>query len=134
MSSGFQCTPGVPEGWEFVGLMEPNPGDWFLCLHNRKPRQWRYAERGTILFAIIRKVEPVKRYRPFSSQMEAKPMIMAKVMRKDTVDIADNNRFEVSGLRNDGAIIGYVFYKYRDAFDAFVKMDGTPFGMEVTSE
>jgi hypothetical protein len=66
--------------------------------------------------------------------MEAKPMIMAKVMRKDIVDVAENNRFEVSGLRNDGAIIGCVFYKYRDAFDDFVKMDGTPFGMEVTSE
>jgi hypothetical protein len=134
VSSGFQSIPVVPKGWELVGLMEPNPGDWFLCLHTRKPRQWRYAERGTILFAIIRKVEPVKRYRPFSSQMEAKSMIMAKVMRKDIVDVAENNRFEVSGLRNDGAIIGYVFYKYRDAFDAFVKMDGTPFGMEVTSE
>jgi hypothetical protein len=134
MSSGFQSIPGVPEGWEFVGLMEPNQGDWFLCLQNRKPRQWRYADRGTILFAIIRKIENPKRYRPFANQVESKPMIHQRLMRKDIVDVAENNRFEVTGLSSDGAIIGYVFYKYRDAFDAFVKMDGTPFGVEVTSE
>jgi hypothetical protein len=132
MSDTARLDTTQPKGWEFVGFMEPNQGDWFLCLHTRKPRQWPYPERGTILFAIIRKVESVKRYRPFSSQMEAKPMIMAKVMRKDIVDVAENNQYEVSGLGNDGAIIGYVFHKYRDAFDVFVKMDGTPFGVEVT--
>jgi hypothetical protein len=57
----FPGVPGIPVGWEFLGFMEPNKGDWFLCLVNRKPCQWRYDDQGTILVAIIRKIKKTRK-------------------------------------------------------------------------
>jgi hypothetical protein len=67
---GFRNVPGVPEGWELVGIGVPDMEDYWLD----SSLKIRDKVDGIVCVKpIVRKIEKPKRYRPFANAEEFKP-------------------------------------------------------------
>ena len=136
---GFRGIPGVPDGWELVAVRPGRCGDWHINADGKPVR----VSRDTVnLLCIIRKIEVQKKYRPFANAEEFKPHRdrWVEVISEDNNSGCDLDQEDIGGKRkidgyNEHSVCiweGWMIYK--DAFDCFVFDDGTPFGVEITSE
>jgi hypothetical protein len=122
---GFKGVPGVPEGWELVGFRRLMFGDWYVGAAG-KPERWELAAASVNTYAVIRKIEVPKQYRPFANAEEFKPhrdrwwryAVGGDYMPQINPPIPYNE------LGVDGAT-------WQQAFSGRVFDDGTPFGVEV---
>ena len=118
---------GIPDGWEPVRYDYPNKGESFLngqgeiILHI-------YDTPSPRKRLIIRKIEKPKQYRPFNDPAEAEPFLGFPLRLK--VDHQD--KFVVIGITSHAVLIGLQCWSLQEAFDCFERLDGTPFGIEVT--
>jgi hypothetical protein len=124
---GFKGVPGVPEGYELVRIDYPLKGD--LYARNGGVYEWASAHPSGEMYPIIRKIEKPKQCRPFANAEEFKPhrdrwwrySIGLEFLPQINPPIPYNE------LGVDGAT-------WQQAFNGRVFDDGTPFGVEVTSE
>jgi hypothetical protein len=137
-NQGFRGVPGVPDGWELVGIDYPVKGDCYT--RNGGVYEWASAHPSGEMYPIIRKIEKPKQFRPFANAEEFRPH------RDRWVEVVseDNNcgcQLEESDVGGDRSIHGCNEHSvciwegwmtYRDAFKCFAFDDGTPFGVEVT--
>ena len=116
------------EGWEIVRYDFANPGEPYLG-HDGTVWKWDGLGPSAAKHIIIRKIEKPKQYRAFANAEEAEALIgqvlrlKANHKRKSLLIGITLNRFQ----------IGFSRYSLLEAFYCFEKLDGTPFGVEVTS-
>jgi hypothetical protein len=66
---GFKNIPGVPEGWELVAVRRAKQGE-FRLVGVGSIYPWTSPSESDAIYAIIRKIEVPKRYRPFAGGAE----------------------------------------------------------------
>jgi hypothetical protein len=127
-SEGFKNVPGVPDGWELVAIRHPVNGDFYV--YRGLIYQWENSGACYSTFPIIRKVETPKRFRPFANGEEFKPHRDRWVRR-----VSDGLVFRCTSYGGGALVVfGSILPSFPEAFEQFVFDDGTPFGVEVTSE
>ena len=119
---------GIPEGWELVRVGKVNTGEFRVDAEG-KASAYNSIQSTSANYVIIRKIETPKQWRPFANTAEAETMWDAKLQLKG----CDATRLKVICLRETGCTIGPSWYTYQLAFEKFECIDGTPFGVEVTS-
>jgi len=132
-SEGFKNVPGVPDGWELVEFRCGEIGEYVI---DGDGKPYRLLSRSVTFCAIIRKIEVPKRYRAFANAEEFKPHRDRWVTRIDKSDtVACPGACRVVAYDDQGILWNEWSQTWQDAFDAGrVFDDGTPFGVEVTSE
>lgn len=119
---------GIPDGWELVRVGNVRHGEFHLD-GNGHPVKWNSAVTSEYAnYAIIRKIEKPKRYRPFANAAEAEPFFDRRLRYKACC----NAIMRITVLGEAGIEIGEDKHTYKQAFDRFECIDGTPFGIEVT--
>lgn len=124
---------GIPEGWELVRVGVKKEGDYFIDAHGNISE----AENDSVSegWAIIRKTEKPKQYRPFANGAEFEPHRDRWIKRSYNGRHNAEGAFRVSGY-DDCAVWsdGGVRSTYQEMFDDGRQFDddGTPFGVEVT--
>jgi len=137
-SEGFKNVPGVPDGWELVAFRRLMFGDWYVG-STGKPERWVQVSASVNVYAIIRKIEVPKKYRPFANGAE----YIAKRRNAIAVDwksgdtdgfyavVSANKMFVWVAFGKDVEVFGW-----QQAFEKLVfrHADGStsPFGVEVT--
>lgn len=117
---------GIPDGWEPVRFDYANDGEYFLGEDGEPLVHTGIQSQAKRL--IIRKIEKPKQYRHFANPIEAQPLI-GEVLRFK-LDHQSMGMF--IGITNGGFQIGLSHWNPKDVFDCFERLDGTPFGIEVT--
>jgi hypothetical protein len=129
-SEGFKGVPGVPDGWELVGFRRLMFGDWYVGAAG-KPEHWQLASASVNVYAIIRKIEVPKQYRPFANAEE----FLAHPLHAGFVDLGAGKYGRVQSFDDDfvsTVVSNNEEYLWDDAFVDLNFHDGTPFGVEVT--
>jgi hypothetical protein len=118
---GFRGVPGVPDGWELVGI-RPISEDWTIG-SDGKPM---FYEGGltTTWWPVIRKIEQAPKYRAFESAEEFKPHRDRWWYRHDIC-----GRIWFPPQYYDDRSHGGATYKYR--FETCFFEDGSPFGVKI---
>ena len=75
-----------------------------------------------------RKVEKPRQYRPCANAAEADALLGFPLRLK----VNHKDKFVVIGITSHGFQIGLSHWSLQQAFDCFERLDGTPFGIEVT--
>ena len=118
---------GIPDGWELVRIGEIQHGEFFI---HSDGSILQHDENQTVRmnknYVIIRK-KP-KRYRPFAKLIDAQPLV-GEVLR---FKVDHRSMALFIGITSSGFQIGLSHWKPKEAFDFFERLDGTPFGIEVT--
>lgn len=128
-TDGFRGVPGVPDGWELVGVRPVEPGEYRM-VSSGEARLWNGDETSLGWAAVIRKTEKPKRFRTFKNAEEFKPHRDRWV----TVHGEEGFALRINGYDDDGAWYGGgEFVTYGNAAGITFE-DGTPFGVEVTDE
>ena len=139
-SEGFRGVPGVPDGWELVGIRKAVSGDWVIDTRG-DILSWNTG-RSVLVYPIIRKIEVPKKYRPFANGAE----YIAKRQDAIAVDWKHLDRpdgfYAVVSANDRFAWVAFGTaierFEWQQAFDRLVfrHVDGSssPFGVEVTSE
>ena len=128
---------GIPDGWELVRVGNVRHGEFHLD-GNGHPVKWNSAVTSEYAnYAIIRKIEKPKQFRPFASAAEFEPFRDRWIQRSgkhDTPETIPAGCFKVTAYNDhhywtvDGS-----YTSYEQAFnDGKCFDDGTPFGIEVT--
>lgn len=118
---------GIPDGWELVAFRRATPGEFFL--DNRGlPEKWSLTASSNGIFAIIRKIEKPKRYRPFANAAEFEPHRDRWVRYRGD----DYGGSRVAFYDNTHARIDDDVDNWNGHFKDYTFDDGTPFGIEVT--
>ncbi len=121
MADGFRGIPGVPDGWELVGI-GCDAGDWTIGMLNDKPSPV-YAIFRSRTSVKIRKIEQPKRWRPFANAEEFKPHRDRWWRLKEE----SKDQFHPPGYYSDDT-------DWEHAFEMLEFDDGSPYGVEVTYE
>ncbi len=135
MADGFRGIPGVPEGWELVRIGSPVYGEFYLDNQGNIQR-CEYDKLMSTNYPIIRKIEKLKRYRPFANGEEFKPH------RGRWIRFADgsvSSCWKINWYKDEGVFLGHgqerVFLTFEHRLGEWVfDDDGSPFGVEVTDE
>jgi hypothetical protein len=137
-SEGFQDIPGVPDGWELVGIRKAVSGDWVIDARGDFV-SWNICPSSVSVYPIIRKIEVPKKYRPFANAEEFKPHRdrWVKIVSEDNncgcdLDESVGDEQKIQGCNEHSVCIWEGWMTFGDAFKCFVFEDGTPFGVEVT--
>ncbi|MFN6303088.1 MAG: hypothetical protein ACK42H_12950 [Planctomycetota bacterium] len=117
---------GIPDGWELVRVGKPFINERYISLSG-KVTNCVCIPSGEA-YAIVRKIEKPKRYRPFNDPAEAESLL-GEVLR---LKVDHKNKGIFIGITSLGFQIGLSHWKPKEAFDCFERLDGTPFGIEVT--
>jgi hypothetical protein len=135
-NQGFRGVPGVPEGWELVGIDYPVKGDCYT--RNGGVYEWASAHPSGEMYPIIRKIEKPKQFRPFANAFEyvAKRLDgIAVDLKKGETDgfyaiVSANNSFVWVAFGKDVEV-----FDWKQAFERLVfrHIDGStsPFGVEI---
>jgi hypothetical protein len=120
--------PGVPEGWELVGLRAPDKGEWFVGFDG-KPCQADHSS-GQV-WPIIRKIEKPATYRPFANAEEHLPHWGRPIRTKSSQGFLYSvfSAGQVGVYTAAGLTIAR--YSMAGAFRRFEFADGTPFGVKI---
>jgi len=118
---------GIPDGWELVAFRESSEGEYFVN-NEGKIEKWTLGRKSGVKLVIVRKIEKPKQYRPFNDPTEAEQLLGFPLRLK--VDHKSKGVF--IGITPYGFQIGLSHWKLKEAFDSFERLDGTPFGIEVT--
>jgi hypothetical protein len=130
-NQGFKGVPGVPDGWELVAIAKIDDLQWSIS-DAGEPYQWR-GEKSGCVYPIIRKIEVPKQFRPFANAEE----FLAHPLHAGFVDLGTGKYGRVQSFDDDfvSTVVGNEEeYVWSDAFVDLNFQDGTPFGVEVTSE
>jgi hypothetical protein len=73
-------------------------------------------------------MEISQQYRPFLNGQEAEPFFDTRLRRKSSTF----SLYRIDAIHDTCCWIGEDSYTWEEAFEAFVKQDGTPFGMKLT--
>ena len=128
MSEGFRNVPGVPEGWELVGIRKVRYMENYIWTSGYSSL-WQDSEESDFVAPIIRKIEQPAKYRPFASADEFRPHRDRWTMHPNEPD----KRFRPGDYNNDG-VWGHDrrFYGYKNLFEGGALFDdGTPFGVRI---
>ena len=117
---------GIPDGWELVRIGKPMLNENYIGMSGTICKVVTIPEGKA--HPIIRKIEKPKKYRPFAKPIEAQPLL-GEVLRLK-VDHQSMGLF--IGITSCSFQIGLSYWKPKEAFDSFERLDGTPFGVEVT--
>jgi hypothetical protein len=135
---GFRGIPGVPDGWELVGIDYPVKGDCYT--RNGGVYEWASAHPSGEMYPIIRKIEVPKQYRPFANAFE----YVAKRIDGIAVDwkYPDRPKGFYAVVSANDSFVWVAFGEDVEQFDwvgaferlQFRHVDGSasPFGVEVT--
>ena len=120
---------GVPEGYEISRIGRPVEGETFIGGTGLVAT----ATGGEVSFcyAIVRKIERPKTYRPFANGAEYSPHFNRQVVEAND----DNMTYLPTAFDNNKVWLGPGFSgnAWDEAFRSFkFKDDGTPFGVEVS--
>ena len=119
---------GIPDGWDQERVGQIHPGEYWVNNYG-DPQRWENDHPSSSKnYVIIRKIEKPKQYRPYAKLIEAQPLV-GEVLRFK-VDHQSMGLF--IGITSSGFQIGLSHWNPREAFDSFERLDGTPFGIEVT--
>jgi hypothetical protein len=129
INEGFQGIPGVPDGWELMRIDCVTEGEFYI--HKGVVRCWGESRVSYSTYPIIRKIEKPKQYRPFADAEEAEPFFDERLRKKDANNAEVHSRFRIGSINVKTLFIASDCYTYEEAFEKFVKSDGTPFGIEV---
>lgn len=117
----------VLPGWELVRIGKPVVNvDWVIG-SGGLPELFSWAT-DSYNWPIIRKIVKPKQYRPFNDPTEAEALL-GEVLR---FKVDHKNKGVFIGITSHGFQIGLSHWKPKEAFDCFERLDGTPFGIEVT--
>jgi hypothetical protein len=117
---GFRGIPGVPDGWELIGIGYPCEGDYYLDSNlNLNKHEIRIVGARP----IVRKIETPKRYRPFANAEEFKPHRDRWWRFKDVPD-----QFHPPSSYSDSF---HSEHRWVHSFVEKIFDDGSPFGVEV---
>ena len=120
---------GIPDGWELVRVGKIHPGEHWVNGQGCVQEFCDVKPSHSLGYAIIRKIEKPKQYRPFANGAEAMLFWDAKVRRK-----ADGSGvFRVVAIGETTVGIGFSLFSFMDAFNCYECDDGSPFGVEVQS-
>ncbi len=120
MSDGFRDIPGVPEGWELVRIGTAYRNEFVVTENGVAPF---IGNESKSIYAIVRKIEKPKRWRPFANAEEFKP-------HRDRwwrYKLESKDHFHPPGYYSDDT-------NWQLAFEATEFDDGSPYGVEVTDE
>lgn len=125
---GFRGIPGVPEGYKLLRIDYPVKGETYA--RKGEVCEWVSVYQSDEAFPIIRKIEVPKQFRPFANAVEFKPHRDRWVRR-----VSDGLVFRCTSYGGGALVVfGSILPSFPEAFEQFVFDDGTPFGVEVTSE
>ena len=118
---------GIPEGWQLVRIGKVKPGEIRVDSEGN-PAEWNSVESTSVNYAIIRKIEKPKQFRPFANAAEFEPhrdrWFRVKMQPGHTIRTsAYDDRRHWSGEECDTWEKMFADYEFED---------GTPFGVEVT--
>ena len=123
-------TEGIPDGWELVRVGRPRPNVDWVVKYDGTPYMPN-SDFQNKNYAIIRKIEKPKQYRPFANAAEFEPYFDRSLRPGALRDVA----MRVLKYNETGIFVitghGLGFVRYEDAFYGFKFTDGTPFGIEV---
>jgi hypothetical protein len=129
---GFKNVPGVPDGWELVALRVPKQGEMFLNVRGEPQKALHESDQ---IWPIIRKIEKPKQYRPFANAEEFKPHRDRWICRLFNGRPEAKGCYKISAYDDSGTSSNDGKTSYREMFEEGRAFDdGTPFGVEVTSE
>lgn len=123
---------GIPDGWELVRVGKVKQGEFYVDNSGAPYKHVESTESHSANYVIIRKIEKLKRYRPFANAAEADSMWNAVLKFKFPEFDEENSRFRVGYIASGRVGIGNQTYSYNEAIEIFECIDGTPFGVEVT--
>jgi hypothetical protein len=124
---------GIPEGWELVRVGTPEHEEWLIG-HDGNPVAHASLKRPLKLrqYAIIRKIEKPKQYRPFANAAEFEPHRDRWIKRSYPDRQEAKGCFRVSSYNDCMFWHGGNSETYQEAFEDGRQFDdGTPFGVEV---
>jgi hypothetical protein len=138
-NEGFQGIPGVPDGWELIHANRcAEIGEYGI---DEVGRPFKFKHSTVFKSPIIRKIEVPKKYRPFANAEEFKPHRdrWVKIVSEDNncgcqLEDSVGDELSIHGCDEHSVCVWEGWMTYGDAFKCFVFDDGTPFGVEVTSE
>lgn len=117
---------GIPDGWELVRIGKPFINERYIGLTGQIINCVTIPSGEG--YAIVRKIEKPKRYRPFANAEEFKPHRDRWVKRLDSLGSASR----ISGYGDKGVVIHGDIFTFNGLFRDHTFDDGTPFGIEVT--
>lgn len=123
---------GIPDGWELVRVGRVKRGEFYVDYRGEYCEYDASDSTEHKNYVIIRKIEKPKRYRPFANAAEADLMWNAVLTFKNPDPELEDSRFRVDFITMSTVGIGNGSYSYKNAFESFECIDGTPFGVEVT--
>jgi hypothetical protein len=133
-SEGFKGVPGVPDGWELVGIRRALNGE-FIVNAIGNDEMWNHTLPSEYLYPIIRKIEQPAKYRPFANAEEFKPHRDRWISRNWTDRTPAARGAYKPTAYNDRGIWTSVenFETYEQMFDEgrCFDDDGTPFGVRI---
>jgi hypothetical protein len=118
---------GVPEGYEIVRIGRPEKRELFIDSTGQVGTS--NGLEVSYCFAIVRKIEKPKQYRPFANAEEFKPHRHKWWRMKKLVTGDSHPSFRPSCSYSDWGFGGNL---WKDCFERYVFEDGTPFGVEVS--
>jgi hypothetical protein len=120
---------GVPEGYEIVRIGRPEKRELFIDSTGQVGTS--NGLEVSYCFAIVRKIEKPKQYRPFANGAEYSPHFSRQVVEAND----DNITYLPTAFDNNKVWLGPSFSgnAWDKAFRSFkFKDDGTPFCVEVS--
>ena len=124
---------GIPEGWELVRVGIPDGDDWLIG-HDGNPVAQANLKRQLRLrqYAIIRKIEKPKQYRPFENAEEYLPHWGKPVKYQGSFGFDSIiSTSELGVYTAQGRMVQFLTMEQAFGFLKFA--DGSPFGVEVAS-
>ena len=118
---------GIPDGWELVRIGKVHELEYYLDDFGRI-MQWKTGISSAVNYVVVRKIEKPKQYRPFANPAEAEALL-GQVLRGK---VNHEHKFVLIGITSHGFQIGLSHWRLQEAFECFERLDGTPFGIEVT--
>ena len=122
---------GIPDGWELVRIGKPFINERYISLSG-KVTNCVCIPSGEA-YAIVRKIEKPKKYRPFENAAEFEPFRDRWIKRTYNGDLSGKGCFKGHAYDDKGIYDVGEHFTYQEMFDDGRKFDdGTPFGIEVT--
>ena len=121
---------GIPDGWELVRIGKPFINERYISLSG-KVTNCVCIPSGEA-YAIVRKIEKPKQFRPFANAAEFEPFRDRWVRRTHNGDLSNAGCFKGQAYDDEGIYNLGRHFSYQEMFDDGRQFDdGTPFGIEV---